>query len=151
MKNNIRPILDKKLTLLFTSIFCFFISGCSTTQIASQKHTATHEKYTHYAVFAIDTGMIRSQLLEDKLVAALQAKGITAFQGYKIKFSANTQPTTEITDAILKTGADAVLIVNRSGESSNSIRVEGTQIYSAMDSKGNFYTYQAPSSSNYIK
>lgn len=135
-------------TLLLGAL-CMALAACSTTKISSHKNENLKDPYNRFAVFFLEGDFSKRKFVEDQAVSSIQEAGATAIQGYKVISPVKSQSTEESVDALLKTNADALLVIKRRGEQSNLFNLQGTESRTAIDSKGTMYTYQAPTTESY--
>lgn len=141
---------------IFTTIlFCSFIflSGCSTTKLASYKSESSAEKYQKFAIFFLESEFSKRKILEDSVASDFKSSNTAAIQSYKL-----FPPTTEYSKAALKqqvsdllnTGADAILIIRKAGEKQDKLTVSGGKTQVILDNEGRTYRGATPTEESYV-
>lgn len=134
--------------ILCTTLAIAMLAGCTTTSISSHAVEKIENPYDNIVVaFMAGGDFHRKKIIEDRVVAMMQVEGIRAIPSYKIIPPQANQE--KIFDAMLSAGADAVLLIQRGTEKEASHVLQGTQTSTAMDNRGNQYTYQAPTTESY--
>lgn len=134
----------KNFLVLFWLFLGVFISGCTTTKISSIKDFESTSKYDNLLVLFFEPDIGRKKVVEDGVTAALVAAGVNAKQGYRVLPPIKKYSNEEFVDAIVNAGSNAILSIKNTENSSETLNVQSTINETAMDSRGNLYTYSAP-------
>lgn len=129
------------------SILCLAFSGCTTTKISSHAYEKISEPYESLIVLNSNSDFHKRKSIEEKLTSAFQGEGITVIPSYKIIPPMVTKE--KITDAILQSGIDIILFIQRDNEKEQQHILSGESKANATDSKGNTYTYTIPENEIY--
>ncbi|GGH61238.1 hypothetical protein GCM10010975_24720 [Comamonas phosphati] len=140
--------LFKDLTRRCMVVLCIALASCTTTNISSHTIEEITKPYESLIVaFTAGGDFQKKKTVEEKITSAIQNEGTTAIPSYKV-FPYQAEKD-KIYDAILLSGADAILLIQRGDEREQSYTFNGNQQASGIDSRGRIFTYQTPNTENY--
>jgi hypothetical protein len=106
--------LRSRTRILFIALLAALLSGCATSRVSSvwsdPSHTAT--RYHNLIVFGVTNNRKVRRAYEDNFVSRLADIGVHAHPGHDLVADASLSRIVRMTEAISKTGADAIIITH---------------------------------------
>ena len=99
---------------LFIALLAALLSGCATGRVSSvwTRPSDTPTRYHNLIVFGVTNNRKVRRAYEDNFVARLREIGVKAHPGHELVSDASLSRIVRMTEAVSKTGADAIIITH---------------------------------------